>query len=155
MWHWHACIWIATLLAAADGACAPARIGVLEVRAAQSGAACFTIAKAEEERHGAPQFDTISVTDPASPRVPLWSMAMPRERTFAVSHHMCVPYAGRVLALPRTTAAPLVPGRVYEAAIAARAPAPGAPRLYRIRFCLRGDQALAVSGAQCPAALSP
>lgn len=155
MWHRHACIWIATLLAAADGVCAHVRTGVLDVRAAQSGAACFTISKAEEERHGAPQFDTISVTDPASPKVPLWSMAMPRERTFAVSHHMCVPYAGRVPALPRTSAAPLVPGRVYEAAITARAPAAGAPRVYRIRFCVRGAKAVAVSGAQCPPAVSP
>lgn len=155
MWHWHACIWMAALLAAADGGCAQARIGVLDVRAGQYGAACFTISQAEEARHGTPQFDAISVVDPASPRVPLWRMAMPRERTFALSHHMCVPYAGRVPALPRTSAAPLLPGRVYEAAIVVRTPAAGAPRLYRVRFCLRGNQALVVTGPQCPLAASP
>lgn len=155
MWHWHACIWIATLLAAADGACAPVRIGALEVRAAQSSAACFTISQAEEQRHGAPDFDAISVIDPATPKLALWSMAMPRERTFAVGYQMCVPYAGRVPALPRTSAAPLAQGRIYEATMVARAPAPGAPRLYRARFCLRGEKALQVTGALCPSAPSP
>lgn len=131
---------------------AASRIGELEVRPGKGGAACFTIPHAQERRTGAPQFEAISVTDAANPKLALWSMAMPRERTFAVSFQMCIPYGGRLPVLPRTAAAALAPGRVYEVTIAPRAPQAGAPRLYRARFCLRPARVLqlAPGAASCP-----
>ena len=131
---------------------AASRIGSLEVRAGKASAACFTIAQAQERRTGAPQFDAISVSDTANPRLALWSMVMPRERTFAVSFQMCIPYGGRLPVLPQTAAAALAPGRIYEATMAPRAPPAGAPRLYRARFCLRPPRVLqlAPGDASCP-----
>lgn len=129
------------------------RVGPLEVRSSAASPACFTIPQAEERRAGAPQFDAISVTDGANGKLILWSMSMPRERTFAVSFRMCIPYAGRLPVLPRTVAAKLVPGRIYHVTMTARTPAPGAPRVYLAWFCLRTGNVRQLPGAAsvCPA----
>lgn len=114
------------------------RVGELEVREGKAGVPCFTIPEAEERRGGAPDFQSISVLDAgAAAKVPLWSMAMPKAHTFAVSFRMCIPYAGRLPVLPQTPAAPLQPGRPYEVSIEVRTPQQaGAPHSYRARFCL-------------------
>jgi hypothetical protein len=64
-------------------------------------------------------------------------MSMPRDRTFPVTFSMCVPYAGRVPALPQTPAGKLEPGRIYHVRIDAR-PTRGlsTPPAYDARFCL-------------------
>jgi hypothetical protein len=117
------------------------RVGEALVRAAPNGLPCFTISAREERRGGTPNFDAVSVTDQARGAL-LWKMAMPPERTFPVRPSMCVPYGGRVQALPQTPAAPLENGRVYRVRIEAR-PTPGlaTPAAYDARFCLvaRGD----------------
>ncbi len=118
-----------------DGA---VQVGQLEVRTGNGGAPCFTISEADEKRGGAPNFHAITVNDLShGGRTPMWSMAMPAQRTFPVSFRMCVPYAGRLAVLPQTPAAPLQTGRVYEVTIEARAPIErGAPRSYRAHFCV-------------------
>lgn len=123
---------------AAGPAAGALRTGELEVREGNAGVPCFTISQAQEQRGGAPDFESISVADSGpGARVVMWSMAMPKPRTFAVSFRMCIPYAGRLPVLPQTAAAPLRAGRPYEVTIAARAPqAAGAPRHYRAWFCL-------------------
>jgi hypothetical protein len=114
-------------------AAAPGRIGDAQVRASGNGEPCFTIAAREEQRGGAPSFDAVTVTEAAGRRALMWRMAMPRERTFPVSFSMCIPYAGRVQALPQTSAAQLEPGKVYYVRIDTRGmPAPS----YDARFCL-------------------
>lgn len=116
------------------------RIGELEVREGNAGVPCFTIPEAEERRSGAPDFQSISVVD-AGARVLMWSMAMPRPRTFPVSFRMCIPYAGRLPVLPQTPAAALQPGKPYDVTIEVRAPQQaGAPHSYRARFCLVGQE---------------
>lgn len=130
------CLFIAL---ARDCAAAPAvRIGEVMVRQGNGGVPCFSISEREEARAGAPDFHSITVSE-AGPgaKNAMWSMAMPRQRTFPVSFRMCVPYAGRLPVLPQTPAAPLQPGRVYEVAIEPRGPlAAAAPRSYRGRFCV-------------------
>lgn len=135
------CLFVLALAAA--GQCAgAARVGELQVREGNGGVPCFTIHEAEEARTGAPDFQSITVSEAgAGPRVPLWRMAMPPQRTFPVSFRMCIPYAGRLPVLPQTPAAPLQAGKIYEVAIdvrpwAAGARPPGAARDYRGRFCL-------------------
>ena len=115
-----------------------ARVGELEVREGNAGMPCFTIPEAEERRSGAPDFQSISVFDTAAgAKMPMWSMAMPKTRTFPVSFRMCIPYAGRLPVLPQTPAAALQPGHPYEVTIEVRAPQQaGAPHNYRARFCL-------------------
>ncbi|MBC7684678.1 MAG: hypothetical protein H7176_05555 [Bdellovibrionales bacterium] len=115
-----------------------ARVGELLVRQGNGGVPCFTISEAEEMRNGAPNFQSITVSDSTGPgRVGMWSMTMPKQRTFPLMFHVCVPYAGRLPVLPQMPAAPLEPGRVYEVAIEARGPfAPSAPHSYRAHFCL-------------------
>ena len=113
------------------------RAGEAQVRTGKNDLPCFTIAQREEQRIGSPDFQSITV---AEGERPLWRMAMPRERTFALSHSMCIPYGGRVQALPQTPAASLVTGIVYTVRIEAR-PAkknPAAPLHYAARFCLAG-----------------
>lgn len=131
----------AVLGLASPSAAGAARTGELEVRHGKAGVPCFTIPEAEERRGGAPDFHAISVTE-AGARTPVWSMTMPKARTFAVSFRMCIPYAGRLPVLPQTPAAALQPGRPYEVTIESRAPqAPGVARLYRARFCVLRQQA--------------
>lgn len=135
------------LAIAGAGQCAgAARVGELQVREGNGGVPCFTISEAEEGRGGAPDFQSITVSEAgAGPRMPLWRMGMPPQRTFPVSFRMCIPYAGRLPVLPQTPAAPLQAGRIYEVAIDTRPSAPGrrptgAPRDYRGRFCLVHEQ---------------
>ena len=119
------------------------RVGEAQVREGANGLPCFTISEREEKRGGAPDFQSVTVSE-AGGKV-LWRMAMPRERTFPVMYSMCIPYGGRVQALPQTPAATLGPGKVYLVQINAR---PGRkasmPLRYQARFCLarqRGDEA--------------
>jgi hypothetical protein len=63
-------------------------------------------------------------------------MAMPAERTFPVTFSMCIPYGGRVQALPQTPAAKLEPGRVYRVRIEARGSHGAVANAYEARFCL-------------------
>lgn len=111
------------------------RIGEAQVRQGANGVPCFTISEGEEKRGGAPDFQSVTVSDTGG-KV-LWRMAMPRERTFAVMYSMCIPYGGRVQALPQTPAATLEPGTAYLVQIDAR---PGRkasmPLRYQARFCL-------------------
>jgi hypothetical protein len=115
------------LLAAASAHAAPAmRGGEAEVRAGVDGVPCFTISEREERRGEAPNFKGVTVIDPSNKARPvMWAMALPPERSFAVLHSMCVPYAGRVPALPQTAAATLEAGKVYEVSIEATSAAPG------------------------------
>lgn len=122
---------------------AAGRIGEAAVREGPHGGPCFTISP-REERLGTPNFHAVSVTD--GKRL-MWKMATPKERSFPLGYGMCVPYGGRVAALPRTEAAELVPGRVYSLRIEARSTAPRAvPLAYEARFCLarRPDGSAAV-----------
>lgn len=112
------------------------RVGEAEVRAGANGVPCFTISQREEERGGTPDFGSISVTA-SQDKLPMWRMAMPRERTFPVAWSMCIPYAGRVPALPQAPALPLESGKVYTVQIDARPGRGGAmPLRYQARFCL-------------------
>jgi hypothetical protein len=129
------------LLPAAWPHAAPApapRVGEAEVRETHGGLPCFTISQREEQRTGAPDFQAVTVYDPSSkPRAKMWSMAMPPDRTFPVMFSMCIPYAGRVQALPQTKAATLQAGKVYEVYIEVRpGGAPNQPRGDGARFCL-------------------
>ena len=136
------------------GLCDAARVGQLEVKSGTGGAPCFTISEAEEMRGGAPDFQSITVSDAAGgAKAIMWNMAMPGQRTFPVSFRMCVPYAGRLPVLPQTPAAVLQPGRVYEVAIETRKPVgAGAARSYRARFCVaregRGVMGVRSTGAE-------
>lgn len=131
------CCLLLTAAARASAAAPAGRVGEAEVRAAPNGEPCFTISAREERRGGVPNFDSVTVTDPLARKSVLWRMAMPRERTFPVSFSMCIPYAGRVQALPQTPAARLQAGRVYQVRIDSR-PSKGArtPAFYEARFCL-------------------
>lgn len=112
------------------------RVGEAEVRAGANGVPCFTISQREEGRAGTPDFGSISVTA-GQDKLPMWRMAMPRERTFPVAWSMCIPYAGRVPALPQAPALPLESGKVYAVQIDARPGKGGAtPLRYQARFCL-------------------
>jgi hypothetical protein len=130
------CVFVLGL--AAGPAFGAPRTGELEVREGKTGVPCFTISQAEERRGGAPDFQSISVAEAGvGARSVVWSMAMPKARTFAVSFRMCIPYAGRLPVLPQTPAAALQPGRLYEVTIETRPPrAAGAAGHYRARFCL-------------------
>lgn len=111
------------------------RIGEAQVRDGANGVPCFTISQREEKRGGVPDFQSVTVSE-AGGKV-LWRMAMPRERTFPVMYSMCIPYGGRVQALPQTPAAMLEAGKSYLVQIDAR---PGRkasmPLRYQARFCL-------------------
>ena len=111
------------------------RIGEAEVRAGANGVPCFTISEREEQRGGVPDFQAVTVSDSSGKA--MWKMTMPRERTFPVTHSMCIPYAGRVQALPQTPAAVLEAGKAYQVLIEARkAKSASSPLRYLARFCL-------------------
>lgn len=112
---------------------AATRIGEAEVREGPRGGPCFTISP-REERLGVPDFRAVTVSDSA--RL-LWKLSMPAGRSFPLSGSMCVPYGGRVAALPRTHAAELETGKLYYLHIETR-PARGKamPQAYVARFCL-------------------
>jgi hypothetical protein len=124
------------ILAAAIAAAmqpAQARVGEAEVREGPRGGPCFTISP-REERLGTPDFQGVSVMEG---RRPLWTMRMPAGRSFPLSFAMCVPYGGRVAALPRSASAALEAGRVYTLHIDVRPPRGRAtPPSYEARFCL-------------------
>jgi hypothetical protein len=111
---------------------AHARVGEAEVREGPRGGPCFTIA-AREARLGTPDFQAIAVWDGAHA---MWKMAMPKDHTFPLTYGMCVPYGGRVAALPRTTSVPLSPGRVYSLRIDARTVGGRTASAYEARFCV-------------------
>jgi hypothetical protein len=116
------------------------RVGEAQVRTLGNGLPCFTISEREEERSGTPDFQVITVSEG---RRTLWRMAMPGERSFPLSSSMCVPYGGRVSALPQTPAAALKSGGAYTVLIETR---PGgnvtAPLRYGARFCLAQGRVL-------------
>ena len=123
------------------------RTGEAEVRIGANGVPCFTISEREEQRSGAPDFQAVTVSD--SSGKPMWKMTMPRERTFPVTHSMCIPYAGRVQALPQTPAVALEAGNAYQVLIEARkARNASSPLRYLARFCLGPEGGSA--GAQVP-----
>lgn len=128
---------ILLLAGSVASATAAPRTGEAEVRESGNGLPCFTITEREEQR-GAPNFQAVTVYDiSARPRIKMWAMAMPPDRTFPVLFSMCVPYGGRVQSLPQTASTPLQPGTVYEVSIDARpGGAPGLPRSYGARFCV-------------------
>ena len=107
------------------------------VRAGANGDPCFTVDAATERIDGTAQFRSLRVTDTAS-RAIMWQMALPTGRSFALTHTICIPYAGRVAALPQTPAAKLVAGRVYRVALAVRN-RDEAPMTYTADFCLAGE----------------
>ena len=128
----------AALLAAAPGHAAP-RVGEIDIRTGSSGVPCFTITAAEEQRSGEPNFQSIAVSDSAAGV--MWKMAMPKPRTFPLTIHMCVPYGGRLPVLPQTPSARLQSGKTYDVAIqVAPSRVAGAPRFYRGRFCVKGNE---------------
>lgn len=110
------------------------RVGEAQVRTNANGLPCFTISEREEARSGTPDFQAITVSE--GQRV-LWQMAMPRERSFPVSFSMCIPYGGRVPALPQTPAAALEGGVAYTVRIETRpAKSAATPLYFSARFCL-------------------
>lgn len=139
---------IVLFAASAPGAAAGGRVGEAAVRVTPNGAPCFTIAEREEQRGGTPNFHSVTVLDGGG-RV-AWTMTMPSERTFPVTYSMCIPYAGRVQALPQTPAARLEPDQPYRVRIEARrAKGAARPGAYEARFCLarRPDGSTVVQAA--------
>lgn len=115
------------------------RIGEAQVRTNANGLPCFTISEREEQRSGTPDFQAITVS--AGERI-LWHMAMPPERTFPVSFSMCIPYGGRVPALPQTPSATLDEGKVYAVQLDTRpGKHPVTPLRFQTQFCFRGPAA--------------
>jgi uncharacterized membrane protein len=131
--HAACCLLLAVAL---DAQASPGRVGEAEVRASANGEPCFTISEREERHFGSPNFHAVSVTDQHARQPVLWHMAMPAERTFPVTFSMCIPYGGRVQALPQTPAAKLEPGRVYRVRIEARGSHGAVANAYEARFCL-------------------
>lgn len=126
------------LLAAAPAVAAPvARVGPAQVRAGSNGGPCFTVEREAEQRDGTAEFRAVTVKDALSHSV-LWKMALPIGRTFALTHSTCIPYAGRVPALPQTPAVPLAERRVYQVQLDVYNNDPRAPRAYAARFCVTG-----------------
>lgn len=137
------------------------RAGEAEVKEGANGVPCFTISEREEKRGGTPDFQAVTVSEGSGK--PMWKMAMPRERTFPVTHSMCIPYAGRVHALPQTPALPLEAGKPYQVLIEARkTKTAGSPLRYLAGFCLVPSAGSAAAEAasiriqsDCPLAKSP
>ena len=77
---------------------------------------------------------------PGPARAVVWSMTMPAGRTFPLMFSMCVPYGGRVAALPQRSAELLEAGKLYEVAIAVRTDGAAGnsaqPQSLVARFCL-------------------
>ena len=115
-------------------ASAARRIGEAQVRTGKNDLPCFTLAEREEKRSGSPDFQSVTVRE--GERI-VWRMTMPPERTFPLASSMCIPYGGRVQALPQTPAAALTSGVVYTVQLETR---PGesatTPLRYAARFCL-------------------
>ena len=126
----------ACMCACALPATAWGRVGEADVREGPRGGPCFTISP-REEKLGTPDFQAVTVSD--EHRL-MWKMSMPPGRSFPLTFAVCVPYGGRVAALPRSVAADLDAGKVYLLRIDARAPAGhtghAATVSYEARFCL-------------------
>jgi hypothetical protein len=109
-----------------QGKLVAARAGLLTVHLSargEWGMPCFTVFQKGERRFGAPEFRSISVTDVAAGgKSMMWTMSIPPERPFQVTFRLCIPYAGRLPVLPKTTALPLQPGKLYEALIDIKPP---------------------------------
>lgn len=122
------------------------RVGEAQVRMDANGLPCFTISEGEERRSGTPDFQAITVS---AGEHTLWRMAMLRERTFPLNFSMCIPYGGRVPALPQTPATPLENRIVYSVRIETR---PGssaaAPLRYGAQFCLAPGRLLPACSAR-------
>lgn len=131
----------------------PGRGAQATVRVGADGNPCFTVDAATERSDGTGQFRALRVVD-AVTRVTMWQMALPSGRSFALTHTICIPYAGRVAALPQTPAAALVAGRVYRVALVVHHWANvAAPLTYAADFCVAGrPQAvhLLPDGGNCP-----
>lgn len=146
-------MWLLALLL--PGTATAARVGELAVRSGNNAAPCFTVSEREEKRSGVPRFQSITVSE-AGAYSAMWSMTMPKGRTFALANYMCVPYGGRPPVLPQTPASTLQAGKPYEVVITALPARPGAPRHYRARFCVAGSAAgatlttLAAGRSSCP-----
>jgi hypothetical protein len=123
------------------------------VRAGSNGEPCFSVDAQAERADGVAQFRAVTVVEPASGRL-MWQMALPGGRSFALTHAICIPYAGRVPALPQTPAVALVAGHVYRVELAVRNGAnPKAPKAYTANFCLAGKAPVLRQldgGASCP-----
>jgi hypothetical protein len=135
------------------GMAAPGRTGELDVRLGNTGVPCFTVSAREEQRSGTPQFQSITVSE-AGAYSAMWSMAMPKGRSFALAYYMCVPYGGRPPVLPQTPVSELQRGKPYEVVVNAQPGKQGAPRHYRARFCVHPGADTGVSllapGRACP-----
>ena len=115
-----------------------ARGAAAHVRAGVNGEPCFTVDAASERQDGTAQFRGLTVVDTIT-HAAMWQMALPSGRTFALTHTICIPYAGRVAALPQTPADELLVGRAYQVTLAVRNwDHPAAPRAYTATFCLVG-----------------
>jgi len=115
-----------------------ARGAAAHVRAGVNGDPCFTVDAASERQDGTAQFRGLTVVDTIT-HAAMWQMALPSGRTFALTHTICIPYAGRVAALPQTPADELLVGRAYQVTLAVRNwDHPAAPRAYTATFCLVG-----------------
>lgn len=115
-------------------ASAAGRIGEAQVRTGKNELPCFTIAEREEKRSGSPDFQSVTVGEGG--RI-VWRMVMPPERTFPLASSMCIPYGGRVQALPQTPAAALTSGLVYTVQLETRPGKSASATLrYAARFCL-------------------
>jgi hypothetical protein len=128
------------------GAGPSSRIGEAEVREGANSVPCFTISADEERQGGTPNFDSVTVSESGGKGSVMWKMGMPPSRTFPVSFSMCIPYAGRVQALPQTPAARLEPGKVYQVRIdARRTKGINTPPVYEARFCLARQRGASVA----------
>jgi hypothetical protein len=119
---------LASLLPAAQ---AGRRVAEAQVRTDANGQPCFTISEREEKRSGTPDFEAIAVTE--GQRL-LWRMAMSGKRTFPLSATMCIPYGGRVPALPQTPATSLEEGKTYTMELKAL---PGRSATTPLRYAAR------------------
>lgn len=131
----------------------PAREAAAHVRAGKNGEPCFTVDAASEQQDGTAQFRGLTVVDTVTHAI-MWQMALPSGRSFPLTYTVCIPYAGRVAALPQTPAAALADGRMYQVTLAVRNwNRPAAPRAYSATFCLAGPaRAVTVvrDGQICP-----
>jgi len=131
----------------------PAQGASATVRAGSNGEPCFSVDAQAERADGVAQFRAVTVVEPATGRL-MWQMALPGDRSFALTHAICIPYAGRVPALPQTPAVALVAGRVYRVELAVHnAGNPKAPTAYTVDFCLAGKASVPRQlggGASCP-----
>lgn len=116
----------------------PVRSALAHVRAGKNGEPCFTVDAASEQQDGTAQFRGLTVVDTVTHAI-MWQMALPSGRSFPLTYTVCIPYAGRVAALPQTPAAALADGHMYQVTLVVRNwNRPAAPHAYSATFCLVG-----------------